>query len=54
MPKDQHKNSINKTQGNMILLEHSYLTTVSPGYSNTMKADENDLKNSLIKMIRGF
>jgi hypothetical protein len=32
----------------------SYPTTASPGYPNTIKAQENSLKTSLIKMIEAF
>ena len=34
--------------------EHSYPTTACPGYSNTTKTQENDLKSNLIKMIKAF
>jgi hypothetical protein len=34
--------------------EHSYHSTVSPGYPNTTKAQEKDLKYNLIKMIKTF
>jgi hypothetical protein len=38
----------------MTPLEHSYPTTTSAGYPNTTKAQENDLKSNLIKMIKGI
>ena len=34
--------------------EHIYLTIESPGYPNTTKAQENDIKFNLIKMIEPF
>jgi BMFP domain-containing protein YqiC len=34
--------------------EFSYSTTASPGYPNINKAQENDLKSNLIKMIETF
>ena len=54
MAKGPQKNTINKSQGNMAPSEHSYPTTPSPGYPNTTKTQENDLKSNLIKMIEAF
>lgn len=34
----------------MTTSDHSYLTRVSPGYPNTIKAQENGLKFNLIKI----
>jgi hypothetical protein len=34
--------------------KQSYPTILSTEYPNTMKAQEDDLKSSLIKMIDGF
>jgi hypothetical protein len=50
MTKSLQKNTTNKNQGNMTL--HS--TTASPGYLNTTKTQENDLKSKLFKMIEAF
>ena len=33
---------------------HSYPSTANLGYPNTTKAQENDLKSNLIKMIEAF
>jgi hypothetical protein len=38
----------------MIPSEHSSSATASAGYPNTIKAQENDLKSSLIKMLKAF
>jgi hypothetical protein len=37
MVKGQHKNKINKSQGNMAPPELSYPTTASPEYPNTIE-----------------
>jgi hypothetical protein len=37
MVKGPRKKTINKSQGNVISLKHSYLTKASCGYSNTTK-----------------
>jgi spore germination protein YaaH len=50
----QYKNTFNNTQGNMALPEPSYPITAHPGYSNTVEAQENDLKSNLMKMIVVF
>jgi hypothetical protein len=34
--------------------ESIYLTTASPGYSNTVVAEQNDFKSNLMKMTEGF
>jgi hypothetical protein len=34
--------------------KHSYTTTASPRYPNIDKAQENDIKSCLIKMIEAF
>jgi hypothetical protein len=50
MAKGPQKNKINKSQGNMMTLEHRKPTTASPG----TEAQENDLKSNLIKDDRGL
>ena len=48
MTKGQSKNTVNSSQGNKAPpLEPSYPTTTSPGYSNTVEAQEKDLKPNL-------
>ena len=54
MVKGQHKNTINKSYGNMEPPELSYPMTASPGYPNTLEAQENDLKSNLRKIIVTF
>jgi hypothetical protein len=44
MAKRQHKNKINKSQGNSAPAKPSDPSTASPGYPNTAKAQEDDLK----------
>ena len=38
----------------MVTSEASYPMTASPGYPNTVEAQENDLKSNLMKMIEAF
>nr|AAL79523.1 age-related protein [Mus musculus] len=38
----------------MIPSDHRYPSTANPGYPNTTRAQENDLKSNLIKMIETF
>lgn len=42
MPKGQLKNTVNKTQGNMVPPENSYLAAANPGYLNKTEAQEHD------------
>ena len=51
MNKVQCKNTINKTQGYMAPPEPSYPATTNPGNPNETKAQEEDLKSSLIKVL---
>jgi hypothetical protein len=52
MPRGQHKDTINKSQGNMSLPESRYVTSASPEYFNTAKVQEHDLKINLMKIIQ--
>ena len=54
MPRNQGKNTINNSQGNMIPPESSYPTTGSPGYSNIAEAQDDDPKTNCMKMIEVF
>lgn len=45
-------NTVNKSQGNMALPKHR--STASSGYHNTNITQENDLKSSIIKMIKAL
>ena len=49
--KGQNKNTINKIQGTT---RANSLTTASPGYSNTVNAQENDFKFNLTKVMESF
>jgi hypothetical protein len=51
MAKGQRKNTVNKSYSTMACLWQNLPTTASPGYPNTMEAQENHLKSNLIKMI---
>lgn len=39
-------------QGNMAPPEPSYLTTASPGYSNSAEAQENDPKTNFVEIFK--
>jgi hypothetical protein len=54
LAKSHHKNTIHKSQGNVAPPETSYITTTSPRNPNIAKAQENDLKPNLRKMIEAF
>lgn len=54
MPNRQHKNTVNKTQGNMVLPEPSYPATTKPRHPNETKTQEENLKSSLLKTIEPF
>jgi hypothetical protein len=51
MTKGQSNNTTNKIQGHMSPSDHSYPTTVCPGYPNITEPEENDSKSNLIKLI---
>lgn len=50
----QHKMKMNNKQGNMLRLGPRDSTLASPGYSNTTKAQENDLKIIFMKIIKAL
>ena len=54
MLKGQHKNTINKNQGNIKSLEPNYLAIAIPGYPNKTEIQENDFQSYLIKMTEAF
>ena len=54
MVKDSQNNKINRNQSDKTPSEHGYTTTASPRYPNIDKAQENDIKSCLIKMIEAF
>lgn len=51
MSKCQHKNTINSRKDNILLPEPIYPMTTRPEHSNTAKPQEDELKNSLVKMV---
>ena len=52
MPKGQHKNTINETQGNMALPHPNSPATTNPGYPNETETREEYLKSNLIKVFK--
>ena len=54
MVKGKHNNPTNRNHGHMATSEPSSPTTASPGYPNTPKKQELDLKSYLSKLIEGF
>ena len=54
MTRDKHKNINNRTQYNPASSEPNFPTTASPGYPNTPKKQDSDLKSHLMKMIEAF
>ena len=54
MTKGQHEKGTNKIESNTAPPEPSYPITANPGYSNTAKAQEGDIKSNLINTIEGF
>lgn len=51
MPSHQGKNTTNNSQGSMSLPKPNYRTTAGPEYSNTDKAQENNLKTVFGEML---
>ena len=54
MTRDKHKNINNRTQYNPASSEPNFPTTASPGYSNTPKKQDSDLKSHLMNLIEAF
>jgi hypothetical protein len=54
MVRGKGKNIRNRNQVYLALSEHNFLTTVSPGYSNTPEKQDSDLKSHLMMMIEDF
>ena len=52
--KEQYKNTINKSQGNMEIPEPEYLTVPRLVYVNTAETQENDYKFNFMKIIEAF
>ena len=49
-----HGSIVKKSQSNMAPTEPSYLATARPGCPISVKALEDDLKSSLVKVIEAF
>ena len=54
MANGQHKNTINKIQGNIALPQPRHPITASSGYPNTDQVQENDFESNLMEMIEVF
>lgn len=54
MAKGQYKNTIKNNQGNTAPPDPSSPTIASPEYYNTAKAQENNPKSNLVKIIEAF
>jgi chromosome segregation ATPase len=54
MAKGKHKNLINRNQDHSASSEPSMPTTVSPGYPNTPKKQDSDLKSYLMMLVEDF
>lgn len=52
MPIGWYRSTITGNQGNMAPPEPSYLTTASPGYSNSAEAQENDPKTNFVEIFK--
>jgi hypothetical protein len=52
--KGQLKNTIKKSQSNMVPIESKYHTIASPEYFTNDKAEQNDINSRLIKVIEAF
>ena len=51
MPKGQHKNTINKTQVNMVQPDPTYIAATNPEYPKETEGQEDNLISNLMKMI---
>ena len=54
MVKGKHKNLTNRNQDHLESSEPSMPTTGSPGYPNTPKKQDSDLKSYLMMLIEDF
>jgi hypothetical protein len=54
MAKSKHKNLTNRNQDHSASSERSTPTTVSPGYSNTPKNQDPDIKSYLMMLVEDF
>ena len=54
MAKGKLKNLTNRNQGQLASSETSMPTTASPGYPNTPKKQESDIKSYLVMVVEDF
>jgi hypothetical protein len=54
MAKGKHKNLTNRNQDHSASFELSTPTTMSPGYPNTPKKQDSDLKSYLMMLVKDF
>jgi hypothetical protein len=54
MLRRQHKNTINKTQGNMSQPGPSYPVQTNPGFPNKMEVQEEDFQFNFTNIIVAF
>jgi hypothetical protein len=54
MAKGKCKNLPNRNQDHLVSLEPSTPTTASPGYPNTPKKQDSDLKSYLMVLVEDF
>ena len=54
MVKGKHKNLTNRNQDHLASSEPSTPTTASPGYPNTPKKQDSDLKSYLMMLVEDF
>jgi hypothetical protein len=54
MVKGKHKNLTNRNQDHSVSSEANTPTTVSPGYPNTPKKQDLDLKSYLMMLVEDF
>jgi hypothetical protein len=54
MAKGKCKNLTNRNQDHLVSSDHSTPTTTSPGYPNTPKKQDSDLKSYLVMLVEDF
>jgi hypothetical protein len=54
MAKGKHKNLTNRNQDHSLSPEPSTLTSASPGYPNTPKEQDSELKSYLMMLVEDF
>jgi hypothetical protein len=54
MAKGKHKNLTNRNQDHSSPTEPTTLTSTSPGYHNTSKKQDSDLKSYIMMLVEGI